>query len=62
MLLLTEYCPLGNLAIFVLQHGEHVLGRKMFFKFAIDLMKALVATHEKNIIHGDVKPQNCLVS
>lgn len=62
MLLLTEYCHLGNLAIFMLHHGEQFLGRKMFFKFAIDLMMALVAVHEKNIIHGDVKPQNCMVS
>ncbi|KAK9894456.1 kinase-like protein [Cystobasidium minutum MCA 4210] len=61
LLLLTEYCHLGNLATFVLHHGEGLLGRKMFLKFAIDLMKALVAVHEKNIIHGDVKPQNCMI-
>lgn len=62
MLLLTEYCALGNLAMFVLKHGQDVLGQRMFFKFAIDLMTALVAVHEKNIIHGDIKPQNCMVS
>jgi serine/threonine protein kinase len=62
MLLLTEYCALGNLAVFVLQHGPNVLGKRMFFKFAIDSMTALAAVHEKNIIHGDIKPQNCMVS
>lgn len=61
MLLLTEYCALGNLAMFVLNHGQDVLGPKMFFKLAADLMTALVAVHERNIIHGDVKPQNCMI-
>lgn len=62
MLLLTDYCPLGNLAMFTLYHGERCLGERMFFKFAIDLMSALVAVHDKNIIHGDIKPQNCMVN
>jgi serine/threonine protein kinase len=61
MLLLTEYCHLGNLATFVKDHGQQVLGINMFFKFAIDLMKAVVAVHDRNIIHGDIKPQNCMV-
>lgn len=59
--LLTQYYPLGNLADFVSKHGLENLGQALFFKFASDLLRALVACHAANIIHGDVKPQNCMV-
>lgn len=62
LVLLTEYCALGNLATFTQHHGPAHLGQALFFKFAIDLLRALEACHAKNVIHGDVKPQNCMVS
>jgi serine/threonine protein kinase len=62
LVLLTEYCALGNLATFTQHHGPVHLGRALFFKFAIDLMRAIEACHAKNVIHGDVKPHNCMVS
>ena len=61
LILLTEYCQLGNLATFVKEHGTAHLGQKLFFEFACQLLQAVCFAHELNIIHADVKPQNCMV-
>ena len=61
LILLTEYCELGNLATFVKQHGFRHLGQRLFFRLAIDLLKALCYAHDRNIIHADIKPHNCMV-
>jgi serine/threonine protein kinase len=61
LLLLTHFYPLGNLADFVSKFGREYLGCPLFFKLASDLLKAVVACHAADIIHADVKPQNCMV-
>lgn len=62
LVLLSTYHRLGNLFHFAKQHGRSVMGERMFLHMAIDLMRALSQIHARYIIHGDVKPQNCLVS
>merc|ERR1719461_776598 len=61
MLLVTEYCPNGELfdIIFYCQKGmTETLTRTYFHQ----LMEGIKAIHDKNIFHRDIKPQNLLLN
>lgn len=63
--LLMEYCPNGDLKQFIEGTSEDASmpsrascsGRELF-QIALDLATGLKDVHEKNVIHGDVKPSN----
>lgn len=60
MLLVTEYCPNGELfdVIFYCQKGmSETLTRTYFHQ----LMEGIKAIHDRNVFHRDIKPQNVLL-
>lgn len=64
--LYTEYCSLGDLAIFIKnEKGKNSLGgipAYYVFSFLKQLASALHVMREMNLVHRDLKPQNILLS
>lgn len=58
--LLLEFCPFGHALQFAKAHPER-LDRRRWFDWAKQLAAAVKWAHEKNVLHGDIKPQNVLV-
>lgn len=61
ILLLVEHCPLGHLLGFVKSYPER-LGRVQWLDWALQLAYAVAWTHERGVLHADLKPQNVLIA
>lgn len=61
--LLLEYCDQGTLldAVNALSREGTVTDELLAVFFAIELLRAVDAMHEAGVIHGDLKPDNCLL-
>jgi hypothetical protein len=59
--LLLEHAPLGTLDHF-LRASPGLVGREMWLRWARQCSEAVAWTHEKGILHADIKPANLLVS
>ncbi|CAA6660518.1 unnamed protein product [Spirodela intermedia] len=60
MFLATEFCAGGNLADYIRQHGA--ICEQVSRKFMRQLGAGLEVLHAHHIIHGDLKPENLLLS
>ncbi|KAJ4843920.1 hypothetical protein Tsubulata_045280, partial [Turnera subulata] len=58
--LVMEYCPGGNLASYIRQHGR--VQEKMARSFMQQLGAGLEVLHSYHVIHRDLKPENLLLS
>ncbi|KAG8684039.1 hypothetical protein FRC11_012705 [Ceratobasidium sp. 423] len=58
--MITEYCPLGTLADYLVEHDEPIDDLAMIH----DIASAIVYMHEMDppIVHGDLKAENILIS
>ncbi|KAH7345144.1 kinase-like domain-containing protein [Rhizoctonia solani] len=58
--MITEFCPLGTLADYLVDHGEPIDDLAMIH----DIASAVVYMHEMDppIVHGDLKAENILIS
>ncbi|CUA77451.1 Receptor-interacting serine/threonine-protein kinase 4 [Rhizoctonia solani] len=58
--MITEYCPLGTLADYLIGHDEPIDDLAMIH----DIASAIVYMHEMDppIVHGDLKAENVLIS
>ncbi|KAL5641405.1 hypothetical protein ACGC1H_001772 [Rhizoctonia solani] len=58
--MITEYCPLGTLADYLVEHDEPIDDLAMIH----DIASAIVYMHELDspIVHGDLKAENILIS
>lgn len=61
ILLLLEHCPLGHLLSFAKAYPDR-LGRAQWLDWAIQLAHAVAWTHERGVLHADLKPQNVLIA
>ncbi|KAI9207510.1 kinase-like domain-containing protein [Polychytrium aggregatum] len=61
MLLILEYLPNGSLWDWS-QKNPTAVGRKLFVKWAAELLSAIEHTHSLGIIHHDIKPHNILLT
>jgi serine/threonine protein kinase len=60
IILMVEYCPFGHVLSFVKSYPER-MGKKRWAQWALELVRAIVWTHERGVLHCDIKPQNVLV-
>lgn len=58
--LIMEYCPGGNLDEFIKKKGK--ISELIVQYFAQQLVSGLKMLHAENIVHGDLKPANILLS
>lgn len=58
LFIIIEYCPNGTLYDFVLRHGT--IGEVEFKDIARQCLEALLACHDMNIAHRDIKPTNIM--
>ena len=58
MLILTEYCPRGNLNDRLTRTSSKAVERKWIFQMAA----ALHFLHSNNVVHRDLKPENVLMT
>lgn len=60
LLLVLEYCPQGSLWDW-LQHHHHLVGRRLWTRWARELAGALAYIHGKGVVHHDLKPHNIML-
>lgn len=58
--LALEYCPGGTLDQFLLERGKVPL--EQAFRLVLDVAEGLEYSHERNILHRDVKPANVFLA
>ncbi|XP_078472790.1 atrial natriuretic peptide receptor 2-like [Lampetra planeri] len=58
--LLTEFCPKGSLRD-VLLNDEIPLNWGFRLSFAVDIVRGMSYLHQHRLVHGRLKPTNCLV-
>ncbi|ELP91904.1 serine-threonine protein kinase, putative [Entamoeba invadens IP1] len=56
--LVIEFCPLGSLKKFL---KENFASNLLKLRFCLDVAKGMLYLHSNNVIHRDLKPDNCLV-
>ena len=57
--IVMDYIPYGSLRHYICQHG--ILSRRQALQICLDIAKALLAAHQVNVIHRDIKPDNILL-
>lgn len=62
LVLLTEYCEGGDLRSFIKSKGGKPDLFPQYMKFFADLIDALNEFDKRNLLHRDIKPDNCLIS
>jgi serine/threonine protein kinase len=60
IILLLEYAPYGHVLTFAQSYPER-MGRKRWLDWAKQLVAAVAWSHERGVLHSDIKPQNVLV-
>ena len=60
--LVNELHPAGTLLDVVNLYGKDGLPEELTLYFAIELMHIIEKMHASQIIHGDVKPDNILIT
>ena len=58
-LIVTEYCPHGELYTLIKRSG--VLDAETARRYLLQLCIATAWLHDHDIVHGDIKPENCLL-
>jgi len=58
--LILEFCPYGNLLQFARNQPER-MDKKRWFDWSRELVSAVAWSHERNVLHADLKPQNIMV-
>ncbi|SCV69902.1 BQ2448_1296 [Microbotryum intermedium] len=61
IMLLLEYCPFGHVLGFAKAFPERMSNRR-WLAWATELVAAVAWTHERGVLHADIKPQNVLVA
>lgn len=57
-----EYCDRGDLEQFIGRMSTELIPESRIWKFFIQMCQGLSYLHGKNIVHGDIKPQNILLT
>ncbi|KDE07638.1 CAMK/CAMKL protein kinase [Microbotryum lychnidis-dioicae p1A1 Lamole] len=61
IMLLLEYCPFGHVLGFAKAFPER-MSKRRWLAWATELVAAVAWTHERGVLHADIKPQNVLVA
>ena len=59
--ILMEYCDGLTLEIFITQHSNKSIERKIIYNYTRQILKALKKLHKNGIIHRDIKPGNIFI-
>ena len=59
--ILMEYCDGLTLEIFIVQHSNKSIERKIIYNYTRQILKALKKLHKNGIIHRDIKPGNIFI-
>lgn len=58
-----EFCDKGDLENYISRMGkDNYIPEAKVWKFFIQILEGLKYLHQKNVIHGDLKPQNLFVT
>ncbi|EAR84711.1 tyrosine kinase domain protein (macronuclear) [Tetrahymena thermophila SB210] len=57
--IITEFCQKGNLFNFFKQNN---IKKEEIIEICSQIIEGLIAIHDKNIVHSDLKPQNILIN
>lgn len=56
-----EYSPLGDLSRFIGKTPQLARGKKDLLNFLLTIARAIKTGHDKDIVHGDIKPKNVIL-
>ena len=59
--ILMEYCDGLTLDLYIKQHANSSIDRKIIYSFTQQLLKSLSKIHSGGIIHRDIKPSNIFI-
>ena len=59
--ILMEYCDGLTLEIFINQHSNKTIERKIIYNYIKQILKGLKKLHKNGIIHRDIKPGNIFI-
>ncbi|XP_054719392.1 uncharacterized protein LOC129228705 [Uloborus diversus] len=62
IVLFQEYCPSGTLLDVVNKHQPEHFPERIAMYFTLELLHIVHEIHKCNIIHGDIKPDNILIT
>ncbi|KAL4495644.1 hypothetical protein ABPG72_014113 [Tetrahymena utriculariae] len=59
--IISKFCEKGNLFDYFLQN-KNSLTNDIILNFCTQIIQGVIAIHDKNIVHSDLKPQNILIN